>query len=400
MEASALQRAVTVAGVTRRDLVQAVHASLYDSMRQGLPLRQARENIRAILAGDAETPPAVLRKHRLDTIVRTNTQHAYQAGRYAQMRETVESRPFWRYSAVMDRRTRPAHSLLHGLVYPANHEFWDQYYPPNGINCRCTVQTLSERQVERKGHAVEDELPGPMETVNKRTGEVRTIIPAPDPGFGRNPGRDWLAGLSPSELDKVVEPLPLKIPPLCKDGKGLFAGDDVCRPPLRNLDERHIFTLAETDLLPKGLKSEKYVQAFLKEFGAKGINDSVLHRLPGVRLPLVVSKELFIDKRTGQWKVTKQGRERFLLPLARTIKSPFEVWQVPASIANKPMPVIRLLRLFSTGDSKRVGGFAVFNLGAGGWTAATTFTPKLGNERSMLEYLERQRQGVLLFREE
>jgi hypothetical protein len=42
----------------------------------------------------------------------------------------------------------------------------------------------------------------------------------------------------------------------------------------------------------------------------------------------------------------------------------------------------------------------VFNLVRGReWQGATTFTPKLGNEAAMLKYMERQRQGALLYRE-
>jgi hypothetical protein len=64
------------------------------------------------------------------------------------------------------------------------------------------------------------------------------------------------------------------------------------------------------------------------------------------------------------------------------------------------MPVLRLIRLFRDEEEARIGGFAVFNLVRGReWQGATTFTPKLGNEAAMLKYMERQRQGALLYRE-
>jgi SPP1 gp7 family putative phage head morphogenesis protein len=62
---------------------------------------------------------------RQETIFRTNIQTAYNVGRYKQMSEVADSRPYWMYDAVGDARTRPAHAALDGQVYPADHEFWN-----------------------------------------------------------------------------------------------------------------------------------------------------------------------------------------------------------------------------------------------------------------------------------
>ena len=43
------------------------------------------------------------------------------------------------YRAVMDDRVRPEHAALHGVTLPPSDPFWEEYYPPNGWNCRCTV---------------------------------------------------------------------------------------------------------------------------------------------------------------------------------------------------------------------------------------------------------------------
>ena len=116
-------------------------------------------------------------------------------------------------------------------------------------------------------------------------------------------------------------------------------------------------------------------------------------------LPVVVSKQFFIDKQTRAWKVEKSGREQFMRLLARTILDPYEIWRVPAKLSGRPVTVLRLIRLFQT-DTGKVGGFAVFNLIKGRqWKAATTFTPKTGNEERMLNYLEGQRKGELIYRE-
>lgn len=55
------------------------------------------------------------------------------------MEETSGLLPYWERLAVMDDRTRPVHRALHGVIKPADDPFWDEHYPPDGFNCRCTV---------------------------------------------------------------------------------------------------------------------------------------------------------------------------------------------------------------------------------------------------------------------
>lgn len=108
-----------------------------------------------------------------------------------------ESRPYWQYIAVMDRRVRPSHAILHGKVYPADHEFWATNYPPNGFRCRCGVRTLSERQVKAQGLTVEKEMPKAGVWTDPKTGmEYFVHFPGADKGFKSNPGKDWLDGLN------------------------------------------------------------------------------------------------------------------------------------------------------------------------------------------------------------
>ena len=110
-----------------------------------------------------------------DNIFRTNLQTAYNAGHYRQMTgpDVLRLRPYWQYDAVNDAHTRPSHLAMDGRVYPADHPVWDTWFPPNGFRCRCTVRTLSKRQVEALGFQVETEFPAIL----------------PDPHFGSNPAK-------------------------------------------------------------------------------------------------------------------------------------------------------------------------------------------------------------------
>lgn len=43
------------------------------------------------------------------------------------------------YRTVGDGKVRPEHAALDGVTLPFSDPFWQDYYPPNGWNCRCTV---------------------------------------------------------------------------------------------------------------------------------------------------------------------------------------------------------------------------------------------------------------------
>ncbi len=72
----------------------------------------------------------------------TNMQMAYAVGRRKAQEESSDYLPVWEYSAVGDDRTRPTHLALDGIIFPANHPFWDTHYPPWEIQCRCSVISL------------------------------------------------------------------------------------------------------------------------------------------------------------------------------------------------------------------------------------------------------------------
>lgn len=398
LEAGARARAFAVVGLARLDQVSALQTALADALEQGETLASFQKRAAAIIE------EAGWKGRRVENIFRTNVQQAYQAGRYVQMRRASKARPYWQYVAVQDRRTRPAHAVLDGKVYPADHEFWNAHYPPNGFQCRCTVRSLSPRQVEAERLTVERDMPGPQVWTDAKTGMEHFVnMPGPDRGFAGNPGKDWLQGLAPSPLDDGAVVFP-QAPALCRRGGPAFADHDQkgdpCRPPLASLDPRHILPIREADLLPRGLAPTAYVRAFLAEFGLNDMDASTVITLPGVKMPVVISKALFIDKASGDWKLSKNARDQHIRLLARTIRNPWEIWQVPAKWSGKACTTLRLLRLFQDAD-KRIGGFSVCNLvGGRGWVGTTAFMPKADrSERRIMEYLEAQRAGVLMYRE-
>lgn len=175
--------AFTIAGYTKIQIIKKFHEELLKAIEEGETAKTFRDNMNDFLAVQGYEG---LSKFQADNIFRTNTQTAYQVGAYKQMTEptVLRLRPYWEYDAVNDSRTRPSHLELDGKVFPADSPFWDIWYPPNGYRCRCTVRTLSKRQVEQRGLKVETEVP---KLVEMRNGQVVNVMP--DRGFATNPAK-------------------------------------------------------------------------------------------------------------------------------------------------------------------------------------------------------------------
>ena len=64
------------------------------------------------------------------------------AARWEDQQDDGEGRYLLQYRTAGDKKVRKAHQELEGITLPASDPFWDKYYPPNGFNCRCTVQKV------------------------------------------------------------------------------------------------------------------------------------------------------------------------------------------------------------------------------------------------------------------
>lgn len=203
-------RAFYVTGLAKHDLVQLVSDGLEEALKSGETLPQFKERIMAAIQTQG------WHDYRVENIFRTNMQTAYSAGRYKKMQAVKASRPYWQYIAVMDKRVRPSHAILHEKVYPADHEFWAANYPPNGFRCRCGVRTLSARQVEKQGLTVETDMPKAGVWTDPKTGMEHFVhFPGADKGFRNNPGKDWAESgldLKKHGLKDTAPPVPKKEP--------------------------------------------------------------------------------------------------------------------------------------------------------------------------------------------
>ena len=171
------------------DMIKDMYGSLEKSLTEGESFNQWKKQYKDLWKNNGWTGKQAW---RVDNIFRTNIQTAYNVGRYSQMSKVVDNRPFWMYNALNDTRTRATHLALNGKVFKYDHEFWDIFFPPNGFRCRCTVITLSQRQINQKGLQVEKLNPyggliEPIDPITKKKMPARPLMP--DRGFEGNPAK-------------------------------------------------------------------------------------------------------------------------------------------------------------------------------------------------------------------
>lgn len=56
------------------------------------------------------------------------------------------------YRTANDGKVRPEHAALHNVTLPITDSFWEEYYPPNGWNCRCSVVQVRKSKYPETPH--------------------------------------------------------------------------------------------------------------------------------------------------------------------------------------------------------------------------------------------------------
>lgn len=56
------------------------------------------------------------------------------------------------YRTQKDDKVRPEHAALDGVTLPPSDPFWEEFYPPNGWNCRCNVVQVRKSKYPATGH--------------------------------------------------------------------------------------------------------------------------------------------------------------------------------------------------------------------------------------------------------
>jgi SPP1 gp7 family putative phage head morphogenesis protein len=200
-------RAFTAAYIYKADELQRVYDAVGAALKKGQTLNDFKK----------ATADMLTRPWHRETVFRTNVLSAYGRGHWEQAQDIKSLRPYARYSAVMDGRTRPSHARLHGLVYPLDSEFWKLYWPPWDYNCRCAAITMSQYDLDKEGLKVSQEIPnvtGPRNNfvspaagewqpeLSKYAEEIRTQV---ESSVKALQARDWKAFDNVAEITQWAE---------------------------------------------------------------------------------------------------------------------------------------------------------------------------------------------------
>ena len=187
-------RYFTVARSTYADIINDVYDEVIKAIADGSTLKTFQDRLTPVLQekgwwGKAEDGVQLGSPRRLRTIYDTNLRTSYAAGRWERIQRRKKSRPYLRYVCVLDEKTRAEHRRWHNLILPVDDPFWTTHYPPNGWHCRCTVQQISQSDLEHNGWSVSE---SPEESYrsweNTATGEIKRVPIGIAPGFDYNVG--------------------------------------------------------------------------------------------------------------------------------------------------------------------------------------------------------------------
>lgn len=216
----------TVAKVTKLDILLDIRNAVEKAIRDGTTLQQFKKDLvpKLIDQGwwgkDKDTGAQLGSPSRLKKIFEININVAHSAGRYNQMMDNKDFRPWWKYMAIEDNRTRKSHLKLNELVLKFDDPFWISFYPPIDWLCRCKVMALSDRNLERENItpiSSEGKLRTENRLISKKSGEMKPVTIFTNPrtglktatgiGWNYNPGKAWKADLGkyPNDLGMLFE---------------------------------------------------------------------------------------------------------------------------------------------------------------------------------------------------
>jgi len=386
--------AFTVAKAMRVDILEDIRAQVDRAIAGGLAFEDFRKTLAPVLQSKGWWGRKTLKDpltgemvdaqlgsdRRLRTIFNVNMRMAHAAGRWERIERVKKSRPYLRYVQVQRPTKRHSHEAFHDVVRPVDDPFWDTHYPPNGFNCGCTVQQLSQRDLDRRGLKVS---PPPevkrVRRVDPRTGRELNTPEGIHPGFDYNVGKARLRAFTPPPKGG----LPASFPPNT-------ALPDLPAPR----------AVPASRVLPGNLAERDYAERFLAEFGATMDKGAVFTDRAGE--DLVISADLFRDA-DGELKVTKAGRHPFVLLMADALKGPDEIWWVWEEREGRPGEYLlrrRYVTRFKVGGGDgQASLLTVFEFGDDGWTGITNFAPRSDrSQTSQDRYLQGQRAGTLAYR--
>lgn len=164
-------RAFTVAALAEPDAIDRLRGFVTKAVEKGTPMAEFWTEASLLDASGLGSSPWYW-----ETVYRTNTQTAYNAGRAA---EFMKSQPeYLEFIGIEDTRQTDICHKRSGIILPSTHPFWASNWPPLHYVCRSTVRAVFKEEID----ALRDADPS-----WKPTDEEKLIGDAPQKGFGGNP---------------------------------------------------------------------------------------------------------------------------------------------------------------------------------------------------------------------
>ncbi len=136
----------TVAGQLERKIIAEIQRIIYRAIDEDWFVADLQKNIEA--AGIKYTgrawnypPETPMQKHHTNLVFRNAISNVYNGARrdlYFDP-EIDEYVPALQYSAILDSSVRESHRAMDGRIYDKSDKIWQEWFPPNGHNCRCLV---------------------------------------------------------------------------------------------------------------------------------------------------------------------------------------------------------------------------------------------------------------------
>lgn len=317
MKGTAHHKAFTVAKVTRVDLLNDIFESLNQALASGATFADWQTNIKPTLQAKGwwgkkevvnpatgEIKDIYIGSRRLRTIFNTNMRVAYAVARHAQM-SALTTAIYWRYRSMLLPNSRDGHKAIHGITLHKDDPFWRTNYPPNAWNCKCKVQALSQKQLDKRG----------IKLANQAPQNVASPDWAHDVGAGSKVG-----ALTQMNLGNGLALIP-------------------ANKALDNLDDAQI------------------KDRFYNTLGIKKGD----HYIDKIGDPMVIDDELFTSSTSSKSKLNRDKRKLYIDELAKTISAPDEIYlEVEPLKENKTRLLKKMFRYFKNEAGKQKAFVAMF----------------------------------------
>lgn len=173
------QRGFALARSSSLTVTKSVQETIGRFLRQGVvtSVDDAIQAIQDSLLTQTVGGPGGFTRAYAETVFRTTTASAYQAGRAAQAQRPAVKRVVsgWRYQATLDPDVRDNHKAGDDFVAHVDDPVWDTHAPPNGHQCRCATEFVTTEVMVELGLSNED---GSLKKL-----QVAPAGFSPDPGF-------------------------------------------------------------------------------------------------------------------------------------------------------------------------------------------------------------------------